>query len=997
MGKGASVDRRNFVRLLLAGGASSLAGCTTRPGEKLLSEVDPPEELVPGRWLEYASVCRECPAGCGVLARTREARAIKLEGLPGHPINRGALCARGQAAVQGLYDPDRVRQPLRRNNSGTLEPIAWQEAEELLASELESLRAEERAHQLAVLSGQLGPSLRNLLLSFTDTFGAAGLWEYEPFAYEPLRAANRICFGRESMWRLRIEKARMILSLGADFLETWMSPVEQARGYSEARRYRAGEMGSHFQVEPRMSLTGANADDWLPTRPGSEYGLAMGLLNQILARGLDRGLSAEVREGLTNLSRPFTAERTAELTGVPADEIFYLAYTFASAQPSLALPVGISSSGRAATAAHIAVILLNIATGNLGETLEVVDAPGMTSLVTHAEMGTLIEQMVSDEVALLMVHQSNPSFTLPAASGWAAAVEQVPLVVAFSSTLDETAAEADLVLPIPTWLESWGDFEPRAGILGLQQPSMRPLHDTRHLGEILMNLAQTLGGEVAAALPWESFHDCLRDRWAGIWEGQPEAESFDSFWIQALRQGGLWEEVEAEPVSLDPSVFEGTWLPQLRPVSVETREDESREGGSPIFDLVVFPSSHLYDGRGANRSWLQEIPDPIAQVVWGPWAEIHPEAARRLGVSNGDLLALRSAEGEVRVPALLNRWIQRDVVAVPLGYGHTEYGHTARRPDGNPLKMLGWDVEEVSGGLLWQSEGVTLERLGPRQQLVSPRGGSQQQERGLAQVISLAALRRGAAGSEHVQEHELPPLYPPHEHPKHRWGMVIDNHACIGCNACAVACYAENNVAVVGREQMALGREASWLRIEVYDEGIMKPEVRFLPMLCMQCDNAPCEPVCPVVATYHTAEGLNAQVYNRCVGTRYCSHNCPYKVRRFNWFKPQFDEPLNLQLNPDVSVRDDGVMEKCTFCVQRIQAAKHRAQDEGRDLQDGDIVPACAQTCPTNAIQFGDSKDPDSEVSRAADDRRAYLVLEHLNTKPAVVYLKKISSGEVPE
>ncbi|MFQ5745386.1 MAG: molybdopterin dinucleotide binding domain-containing protein, partial [Acidobacteriota bacterium] len=731
--------------------------------------------------------------------------------------------------------------------------------------------------------------------SFAEAFGAAGLWEYEPFETAPMRAANRICFGIEGVWRLRLERARTILSLGADFLETWLSPLEQARGYAEARRYHNGEMGRHVQLEPRLSLTGANADQWLPIRPGSEYALAMGLLHQILVEELDRDLPAPLREGLVEITKPFVAVRAAELTGVPADSILYLARAFARARPGVALPVGVSASGRTATAAHIAVNLLNLATGNLGVTLELVDSPSAAALATHAELGTLIERMAADELAILVLHDTNPSYTLPPSSGWAAAAAGVPLVVALSATLDETASEADLVLPLPTPLEAWGDWQPRAGVNGLQQPCTRPLHDSRHAGEIFLHLAEELGGEVADALPWQGFHDCLRDRWSKLMQEQAAGPSFEAFWSQALQSGGVWNEVEVKPLALDTSVLGGSWLPQLHPVTVAGREAEPSETGSPIFDLVVFPSLHHYDGRGANQPWLQEVADPVAQVAWGPWAEVQTDTAQRLGIDDGDLLVLRSAEGEVRIPARLSRWIHSDVVAVPIGHGHTAYGRTALQRSGNAVHLLSWEVEEISGGLLWLSEGISVERLGPRQQLVSPRGSARQEERGIAQAVALTTLR-SAGGRKESEQRQLPPLYPAHQHPEHRWAMVIDNHACIGCNACAVACYAENNVPVVGREQMALGREMAWLQLEVYDEGTDSPDVRFLPMLCQQCDNAPCEPVCPVTATYHNPEGLNAQIYNRCVGTRYCSHNCPYKVRRFNWLQPQFPEPLNLQL-----------------------------------------------------------------------------------------------------
>ena len=967
------MDRREFLTIVgVGGGAAALVGCGAEPPEKLIPYLIPPEEMIPGKAVWYATTCRECPAGCGMLVRTREGRAVKVEGNPGHPVNAGRLCARGQASLQGLYNPDRIRQPLRKGDAGTFQPLSWEEAEKLLAAALADLRRQGKGKGIACVTSLMTGSLALLTDQWLSALGAHPRLAYETFAYESLRAANRITFGQDAIPTYDIEAAEMLLSFGADFLETWLSPVAYARAFAAMRAYREGRMGRFVYVGPRLSLTAANADEWVSIKPGTEAFLALGLVHVILKEGLAAPLPRAERDALSTLVKAYDPERVAAYTEVPAEKIIRLARAVAGAKPSLALGGGLTTTA-------VAVNLLNYVAGNVGKTMRFGPTSPLGSLATYRDMRGLVEAMDRGEVQVLLLHGVNPAFTLPDAAGFRAALKKVPFAVSFSSVMDETASEAHLILPDHSFLESWGEYSPWEGVHGLMQPVMRPLFQTKAFGDVLLSVARQVDGEVAPKFPWPTFYEYLREQWKTLQQGWAPGTDFDDFWGEALRQGGVWKTLTARPVRLSREVFRVPF-------------EEPRLDGDPAQSLSLhpYPSLTHFDGRGANRPWLQELPDPMTQIVWDSWLEVHPETAGRLGVAEGDIVEVTSIHRRIELPVHLYEGIRTDVVGVPIGQGHTAFGRYAQGRGANPVNLLPPTPEPRSGGLPWLSTKVTLTRTGRRHSLVSVAGSDRQWGRGIAQALPLGALS-GESG-EASEEHKVRQIYPPHEHPEHRWGMAIDLNSCIGCSACVVACYAENNIPVVGKEKMAEGREMAWIQIQRYFEGEGdRLETRFIPMLCQHCDNAPCESVCPVYATYHTKEGLNAQVYNRCVGVRYCSNNCPYKVRRFNWFGYEWPEPLHMQLNPDVSVRTVGIMEKCTFCVQRIREGKDRAKDEGRKVRDGEITPACAQTCPTQAIVFGDLKDPNSKVSKLSRDPRRYRVLEHLNTQPAITYLKKIT------
>jgi molybdopterin-containing oxidoreductase family iron-sulfur binding subunit len=955
--------RRTFLKV--ATGLGVTAGCSPRAAtQKLVPFLVPPEELVPGTPLYYRTACRECPAGCGVTARTREGRAVKLEGNPEDPIGRGALCARGQAALQALYHPERFRGPMRRQ-SDRLALCTWDDAEDLLARALEAARARGPGRIRLVTRAEPG-SAGLVQRAFLRAAGARPQDRVvlEPLDPAPLREAGRILFGRAELPAYDLAAARSVVSFGADLLETWVSPVELARGLAEGRGRAGGDRTRFTWIGPRLSLTGVSADRWLRARAGGELALALGLLREVVSpRAGLAGVPPELQALHPGLAALPPAELAAQ-AGVGQAEIVALARELVDRRPSALLGPGPASQGPEATQLAAVVLLLNLALGNVGATVRYGQDPLLDPPSTAADIDALLADAAAGEVDVLLLHQVDLAGALPSALRTSQALAKIRLVVSFALRPDATTPHSHLVLPDHHTLEALGDVTPRRGVVALAQPVMVPLHDTRSASQVLLETGRRLPGG-AEALPWSDFAACVRDRDEER-ARRPGVAAPTS--REAFQRGGRYE---GAPPPATVTLARGalarvTALPRGHAVATEGE-----------LDLVLFPTALRGDGRGADLPWLREIPDALSTVSWTAWAELSPAAAARLHVVQGDVVAVETPTGRTELPVYVYPGLRDDTVAVPLG--------------GPEALAVAPTSRDASGGRAFASARARLTRVQARPRPLPVLEGSPYQHG--REIVPVAA----ATGT--VPRPDLSArLYPEPAHPEHRWAMAIDLDRCTGCEACVVACFAENNVPVMGREAAVLGRYMGWLRIERYlgDEPGDGLDVRLLPMMCQQCTNAPCEPVCPVLATYHTAEGLSAQVYNRCVGTRYCSNNCPYKVRTFNWRDARFERPLDMQLNPDVTVRSRGVMEKCTFCVQRIRAGEGSARAEGRPVADGEIVPACAQTCPTQAITFGDANDPASRVSRLARGPRGFKALEELGTQPAVTYLARVRAEDEP-
>jgi anaerobic selenocysteine-containing dehydrogenase/Fe-S-cluster-containing dehydrogenase component len=981
------VKRRQFLKVVGATGATATAiGCSSERVEKLIPYFVSPDETVPGVSTYYATTCRECSAACGVIAETRDGRAIKLEGNPDHPLNRGALCARGQAALQGLYNPDRYRTPMVRRN-GRLEKTTWDEALKLFGEKLAESRRNPAG--VAFVNRHQSGSFPVLLNSWLGSMGLAPAISIDPDADYTAIAAHRQSYG--FAWpRFDFSAARLIVSFGADFLDSWGASVSQQLDFADARA-KGTDAPRLIYVGSRRSLTGLNADDWIDARPGSELAIV-----QMLA----------------GTASP---EQAAQASGVGVAKLAALQQEFATAKPALVLAGGGSANG----------LELCLAANALNGVRPIEAVTSFDGIESPSQLRELAQRMQAGTVSLLMTHNVNPVYAMPKSSGFAAAMAKVSFKVSFSSIMDETSAMADLVLPDSHSLESWGEAEPVHGTLSLQQPVMDPVFDTRPIADVIIAVSKN----ATALTPLPDYRSLMISRFPGGAAG-----------LAAALPKGIVGGSAPQPAGEKPL-----------PAAIATPAP-----GQGDFTLVVYPHPVLGNGEGANKPWLQELPDPVTKIAWQTVAEIHPSTARKLGVENGEHVIVQTAAGQLSLPAFTYQGVRPDVVAIAAGRGHAESAGRYAKAGANAFDLLTYS-EDSAGAIVYGATRARVTKDGTFSRLVTTEGSARQHGRGIAQAVVAADLGKHAAAGEHGAEegeaefpgdasHEfLPGLRSPTAKdaqgelggpdldskekgmydPKHwsgmanrRWAMAIDLARCTGCSACVTACYAENNIPTVGADwqgskflpdrtgfgaNITRSREMAWIRLERYFEGGEDDgadfETRFVPMLCQHCGNAPCEPVCPVYATYHAPDGLNVQVYNRCVGTRYCSNNCPYKVRYFNWFgygeparaQYAFPEPLNWQLNPDVTVRGKGVMEKCTFCVQRIREAENRATLEHRGVEPDEFTVACAEACPSRAITFGDAADARWSVAKLVNDERAYHVFEELNTYTAVVYLKKVN------
>jgi Fe-S-cluster-containing dehydrogenase component/anaerobic selenocysteine-containing dehydrogenase len=986
--------RRSFLKAAgFTFGALAASSCRA-PEVDAIPYVDAPEGIVPGRAVFYATTCGACEARCGLLVTNRDGRPVKIEGNPDHPFSGGSTCAVGQASILELYDSMRLAYPLKGGQRA-----AWADIDTEITATLGRLNQEGRAIRILTPT-MTSPTTAATIASFLGGFSNGRHVIYDPVSSSAVLDAHAQTHGVRAMPQYRFDQADVIVSLDSDFLGAAASPLQYARGYASRRRISddAPAKSYHVQIESRLSLTGSNADRRLRVAPGEIGHIA----THLAAKLAQRSGSAFAADGLAPSSADAAIDAIAERLWTARGR-------------------GLVISGSQDIRVQALCNLMNQTIGAYGTTVDLA-RPSYQRAGSDAQLAELRAELARGEVGALLVVGVNPVYDLPDSASWTNDIKRVPLVVSTAERVDETAALAHFVCPDHHYLESWSDAEPVAGIASIAQPAVRPLGETRALIESLA--------------AWSGKPDLARDMIRAYWTANiyprrtdaTTAESFDVFWDRTVERGVV--EVgprtaapgapagaapggaPAPPAAARPAAGQAAGQPAaaiaFRPGSAAAilRPEETPANG---FALVLYQKTGLRDGRHAHNAWLQELPDPVTKVTWDNYASLSPAAARRLGVEDGDVVRVAADGGAaIELPAFVQPGQHDAIVAVALGYGRSgtdRFGkigppwfEARERPNivginAAPLVTLADNIRQYSG------RAVTVAGAGRRQALAStqvhhslePPGSTVR--RPIIQEVTLAELTGAAPAPEAPgeAEHVAGDLWPDdHPYEGHRWGMAIDLNSCTGCSACVVACQAENNVPVVGQDEVRRNREMHWLRIDrYYSGGDDDLEVAHQPMLCQHCTHAPCETVCPVLATVHSEEGLNEQAYNRCVGTRYCANNCPYKVRRFNWFDyPHEDRLQNLVFNPNVVVRSRGVMEKCTFCVQRIEDNKIEAKRLGQPLADGAIKTACEQACPAQAIVFGDLHDPKSRVSTLSQSRRSYRVLDELNTQPAIRYLK---------
>ncbi len=981
-----SLDRRRFLEASgFALFLSALGGCSRAPTRTVLSSPSGDEGAVAGLARYYASTCGGCPAGCGVLVKTRDGRPIKLEGNPDHALSQGGLCAVGQAEVLGLYDSQRLRKPVLDGQA-----VDWTRIDERVRRELAAAKSANRSAVL--LTGTIhSPTTRAAIAALLARAPNARHVMYDPLSASAIAVSHEVTHGARTIPRYRFDRAEMIVSLGADFLGTWISPVEYTAGY-RTRRIPAGnppQMSCHVQIESRMSLTGSKADErWAvaPEALGGIVGSLAAALTELAGRKLDgRPAAAPVDDAkVKGLAERLWHARGKSLVVCDTQDV-----------PT-----------------QVACNWINDVLEGYGQTLEIAPDSRQRS-GDDAALADVLDQIDKGMIGVLVIAGVNPVYDLPNGQKLAERLrsDKAPLVVRLGTHADETAAAAQCVCPESHWLESWGDAEPVAGVLSLCQPTIPRLGSSRSLLECL--LAWSHPTTPADFDPAAAAYHAVREHWRKeVFPRRPQEKmKLDAlaFWEESLRVGaGALRATAAERKPVDDKLVQLAKLPAA--------------AESDSLSLVLYPKVGLLDGRPADNPWLQELPDPVTKAVWDNYACLSPDTAQRLGVRQDDLVRITAGEASIELPVLIQPGQHDRVVAVALGYGRIGTDRFAQvgpqwieaRPSVGPNGLVGVDAApllRLENGLRHYARAdVRIEAAGGSRRLATTQQHHSlsvpehlatpgTEHRPIVQQTTLTAYRHDShAGAEH--HHEFEGQLWPDDHPYtgHRWAMVIDLNQCTGCSACVIACQAENNVPVVGRDEVLRSREMHWMRIDRYfDESRAGVTALHQPMMCQHCANAPCENVCPVLATVHSAEGLNQQVYNRCVGTRYCANNCPYKVRRFNWFEYSRREQLeNAALNPDITVRSRGVMEKCSFCVQRIQSTTLAARQRGETLADGAVKTACQQSCPAGAILFGDLNDSKSAVAKAVAADRHFQVLSELNVRPSVSYLRVVRNCEEP-
>ena len=961
--------RRDFLKFLgFSVAAASLAACEA-PVRKTIPYLIRPDQITPGIANYYASSYFDGYDYASIVVKTREGRPIKIEGNSLSSVSKGKVNARVQAAVLSLYDNARLRGPMM---GGSL--ASWADTDKAIGEKLASVAG--KGGKIRILSSTIiSPSTLRAIGDFSKKYPTTKHIQYDAISFSAMRQSNLESFGVNGLPSYKFNKANVIVGIEADFLVNWISPVEYAAQYAETRKLDGGkkEMSRHFQLESALTVTGSNADMRIGVKPSQQGAMIAALYNAVAAKTGGSSISG------------------ANVEGENQKRIEMIAEALLANKGKSLVVCGIND-----VAIQNIVNSLNALLDNYGTTIDLTTTCNLRQ-GSDAEIATLLSEVNKGEVGAILIYNCNPAYTLPNGKAFADELKRVELSVYFGDRADETGSACQYICPDHHPLESWNDAEPKKGIYSVAQPTISPLFSTRSFGESILNWA---------GAPTD-FHDYMKAGWASK---LPVGMS----WEKLLQDGVL------ETSSTTPSKFTSK-------ASLSLPASSDKAG----FEMVVYEKVGLGNGAQANNPWLQELPDPISKITWDNYLAVSPKDAREKGWSQGNMVSVKNGNASAKVPVVIQPGQTPGTVSLAVGYGRVGAGKTADKIGVNAYAFVAMVGNSLSySGPVEISKTVDEDyKFAATQTHHTMMGREIVKETTLEDYIkepnsgNEPELFEVKAGKDITKKPtEQVTLWNEFEFGDHHWGMSIDLNSCIGCGACVVACTAENNVSVVGKDEVMRSREMHWMRIDRYyssdadpkehEKGDLKlmeipsdmPKVVFQPVMCQHCNHAPCETVCPVIATSHSSEGLNQMTYNRCVGTRYCANNCPYKVRRFNWFRYQdnakFDFNMNndlgkMVLNPDVVVRSRGVMEKCSMCVQRIQEGKLNAKKLGRPIKDGEINIACAQTCPTSAITFGDYKVQDSILNKMwKPEERSYHLLGELNVQPNVFYNTKVRNVE---
>lgn len=995
-------NRRDFLKMLgFSVSAATLAASCRIPVKKAIPYVIKPEEIVPGVANYYASTFYDGNDYCPVLVKTRDGRPIKIEPLTSKHIatdspNRfffGGTSARAQASVLSLYDNSRPQFPTVTGKKAT-----WEVADSEIRSRL--LNAKTNGGSMAIITSTiLSPSTKQIIADFKTAFPNTRHIVFDPVSYSGIAIANEKSFGKRVIPGYHFEHASIIFSFGADFLGTWISPVEYTRQYIKNRKVSPEhtEMSRHYQIESRLSLTGSNADKRAVIKPSEEGAAVIALYNLIAAKS-----------GAASISGGQVSGRAEKVIAQAADELI--------ANKGKCLVVAGSNDP------DVQVIIngINKMLGNYGTTISL-SRHSNTHQSDNREMQALMNDLNKGLISTVIVYGANPAYDYPDAKGFSEALVKAETSISLNDRADETTALCRYHCPDHHYLESWNDASPRAGLFTMCQPVIWPLFDTRQAQDSLL---RWMGNT-------DDYYAYIRKNWEqNVYPAQSTYGDVQTFWDMCVKEGAF-EIAIAENVDVNSAMD----------VTAAAAAIGAAAAGEKGLEISLYEKVGIGNGRYANIPWLQEMPDPISKVVWDNYLCVSPKFAEENGLVMDvvahltDMVNVKAGNISVDVPVYVQPGQGDSSVSLAVGYGRTKSGKAGDGIGQNAYPFIGTNGDAAA----YHLSGVTITKLNKKYEIAMTQTHFSFEGRDAIQTTTLKEYKKhpeeGIEEKEALKHIWAETLYPEQKFPGPKWGMSIDLNSCIGCGACTVACQAENNVPVVGKKEVMRVHEMSWIRIDRYysfqgEDGTIDKEkeydhvqdyqdvqVVFQPMLCQHCDNAPCENVCPVNATNHSSEGLNQMAYNRCIGTRYCANNCPYKVRRFNWLDYTtadvfpWNEPwkvptlgikdtgmadamTRMVLNPDVTVRSRGVMEKCSFCVQRIQEGKLQAKKEGRPLNAGDVKSACQTACPADAISFGNLNDETSQVRKDHEDGRAYYTLAELNTRPAVAYMKKVKNTD---